>query len=309
MKRTTGGMIAVVMLLGTTAQAADWRAPLYDPMDGPDFARKGGLYYKQNYEQSAGHHTFTRDGTLRLSVNSLCPPEDAGCSERAEVWERPALRVPYFEGIWYGFSVRFGDPIPQDDHRYLIAQWKREIGPAAKGDYSPFLAFRLNRGQLFATVETRNRPVQPKVNGRCPTGTTPVWVRAEDAQMRVLVSTDAGWSNADGPEFSACTADVQVKYDAPFPSPSTTDWTRFAVYTRPGPAGDGMIRIFANDRPIVTITGRIGHADAGLGPNQYFKFGPYRDGAPDRWTLYYDDFRRSPDCADVLPATACAERP
>ena len=28
--------------------------------------------------------------------------------------------------------MKFGDPIPSDDHRYLIAQWKREILPDAR---------------------------------------------------------------------------------------------------------------------------------------------------------------------------------
>ena len=51
------------------------------------------------------------------------------CSERAEVWERPKLRVPYEKGAWFGFAVKFEEPLPQDDHRYLIAQWKREIDP------------------------------------------------------------------------------------------------------------------------------------------------------------------------------------
>ena len=43
------------------------------------------------------------------------------------------------------------------------------------------------------------------------------------------------------------------------------------------------------------------------GENQYFKFGPYRAAGAGQWTLYYDDFRRSPDCIDVLrDEEACA---
>ena len=45
--------------------------------------------------------------------------------------------------------------------------------------------------------------------------------------------------------------------------------------------------------------------DPGLGQNQYFKFGPYRAPHAAEWTLYYDDFRRSPNCADVLAAAGC----
>ncbi len=43
----------------------------------------------------------------------------------------------------------------------------------------------------------------------------------------------------------------------------------------------------------------------GSASNQYFKFGPYRAADATDWTLYYDDFRRSPRCADVLPQEAC----
>ncbi len=82
-------------------------------------------------------------------------------SERAEIWERPQLRVPYDRGIWYGFAVKFAEPVPQDDHRYLIAQWKREIDPGHPLDFSPFLALRLNKGKLFATVETNYHPPIP----------------------------------------------------------------------------------------------------------------------------------------------------
>ena len=87
-------------------------------------------------------------------MKPLCTAEDEGCSERAEIWERTELRVPYDQGVWYGFAVKFADPIPTDDHRYLIAQWKREIDPGAEGDFSPFLALRVRNGKLFATVET-----------------------------------------------------------------------------------------------------------------------------------------------------------
>ncbi len=96
--------------------------------------------------------------------------------------------MPYDQGIWDGFAVKFGAPIPQNDHRYLIAQWKREIGPQAKGDFSPFLALRMLNGKLFATIETNFHP--PVRMGRkgdaanCPIGQTAVWLRPGVNQMR-----------------------------------------------------------------------------------------------------------------------------
>ncbi|MFN4159400.1 MAG: polysaccharide lyase [Gemmobacter sp.] len=311
-----GIVVAMGLVLAGPLAADPATQVLRDGFEGTDFAPEGGLYYRVNAEQSAGTVAFQRDvvrsgaGALRLSVESLCGPGSEGCSERAEIWERTALRVPYDRGVWYGFSVRFDDPPPQDGHRSLIAQWKREIGPDAEGDFSPFLAFRVTRGKLFLTVETNYRaPVMPPGRGiaDCPPGMTPAWMRPETNQMRLLVAASEGFGDADDPRFTACTdATVVTPRGNPLPAPSAA-WTDFAVWSRPGPAGDGHLEIFANGRWIVTVKGAVGHNDAGLGVNQYFKFGPYRDGAPDPWTMYYDNFIRSPDCMDVLgDAALCA---
>lgn len=312
-------MAAILTVLASTAEtkAADNVAPtdpgqlvLRDGFDGKDFSPDGHLYYRENFEQSAGTHEFQSDvvrnggGALKLSVSPLCAKGKKNCSERAEIWEKTAYRVPYDQGVWYGFAVKFGDPIPSGDHRYLIAQWKREIGPDAKGDFSPFLALRLNNGKLFATVET-NYVAPPKGAGKdtpdsCGPGKTPVWYRPDVNQMRALVAADPSWTKADGSEFADCTDAIQViDRGNKLPTPGS-GWIDFAIYSHPGPHGDGRIEIFANDKWIVTVTGHIGHDDKGLGKNQYFKFGPYRAADKGTWTLYYDDFRRSPHCADVL---------
>lgn len=286
---------------------------LMDGFDGSDFSPDGGLYYRKNFEQSAGTVEFQsnvkRDGAgaLKLSVRPLCPASSEDCSERAEVWEKTELRVPYDEGVWYGFSVKFAEPIPRDDHRYLIAQWKREIDPGAEGDFSPFLALRLRQGKLFATVETNYLPAaEGSGHGpACASGQTPVWLRPQTNQMRALVATDKDWDDADGELFQHCTDAITVtRYSEKLPSPGS-GWIDFAVFTRPGPDGTGHIELLANGRPIVTVKGRIGHADKGLGKNQYFKFGPYRAANTGVWTLYYDDFRRSPRCADILDDSSC----
>lgn len=298
------------------AHAADWSVPLADGFDGSDFAPGGGLYYKRNFEQSAGTVAFQHDvklqgtGALRLSVRGLCPAGDGGCSERAEVWEKPDLWAPYNQGMWYGFAVNFGDSIPSDDHRYLIAQWKREILPGAHGDFSPFLALRLKKGRLFATVETNYvdpGPIKAASVAGCPEGATRVWFRPESNQMRALVATDAAWTAQDDGRYQACTKAIQVTEHGRLPLPSS-GWIDFAVYSRPGPDGSGHIEIFANSKPVVTIRGHIGHADYGLGSTQYFKFGPYRAAHPDGWAMYYDDFRRSPNCADVMEEGSCPFR-
>lgn len=302
--------------LFTVANAAEsWRDVLRDGFEERDFAKEGGLYYRDNAEQRAGTVEFqdkvvrAGKGALKLSVKPLCPAGDDGCSERAEIWELTKLRAPYTEGVWYGFAVKFGDPVPQDDHRYLIAQWKREIDPGAEGDFSPFLALRLFRGKLFATVETNllSAVSEGKAGetAACGPGETAAWLRADTNQTRALVATDANFRREDGALFHACVEGIKVvDHGNKLPDPKS-GWIDFAIYTKPGPDGTGRIELFANGKWIVSVTGHIGHGDKGLGKHQYFKFGPYRAGAPNPWTLYYDDFRRSPACADVLSGAPC----
>ncbi|MBB3976111.1 hypothetical protein GGQ64_001298 [Rhizobium azooxidifex] len=314
-------LLAVVALLGAAlpATAEDGASrKLHDGFDGTGFAETGGLYYRENAEQKAGTAVFQSavkkvgTGALELSVRPHCKPDSEGCSERAEIWEETALRVPYDQGVWFGFAVKFGDPVPQDDHRYLIAQWKREIGPDAEGDFSPFLALRLDNGRLFATIESNYQPSTEAASeggvSTCPAGQAPVWLRPEANQMRSLIAHDAQWrAKDDGGIFPSCTDKLTLTSRGnPLPAPDS-GWIDFAIYSHPGPDGDGHVELFANGRWIVTAKGFIGHKDQGLGENQYFKFGPYRAAGDGQWTLYYDDFRRSPDCIDVLrDEAACA---
>ncbi len=316
---TAAASLAAASFSPGLAKAADaLSTKLQDGFEGKDFAPEGGLYYKKNEEQSAGSYEFQSDvkrsgkQALKLQVREQCNGNPEKCSERAEIWEKPELRVPYDKAVWVGFSVKFGEPVPMDDHRYLIAQWKREIGPEAKGDFSPFLALRLRNGKLFATVETNYHAPLGKAGAdgtqtSCPAGAVPVWLREDTNQIRALIATDDQWTPADGGEFTACSDAVKVtSHGNSLPRP-TSGWIDFAVMTKPGPDGTGHIELFANRQWIATINGAIGHGDPGLLENQYFKFGPYRAAGKGTWTMYYDDYRRSPDCMDVLgDAAACA---
>jgi hypothetical protein len=296
-----------------TKVGAPWVEPLYDGFECNDFAPSGGLYYKNNPEQGAGAVEFQRQvtyrgrGALKLTVR---PAVDSGeqqlSSQRAEIWERQELWVPYDQGIWYGFAVKFAEPIPQDNHRYVIAQWKRQIS-GTKGDFSPFLGLRLKQGKLYATVET-NLVTSTSIGtgfARCARGETAIWLRPETNQTRALVATDESWTSADGNYFDACTREILVINRGNFlPSPRS-GWMEFAIYSKPDPDGNGHIEIFANRKWVVTVRGRIGHSETGLWLHQYFKFGPYRANHSNTWTLYYDEFRRSPNCLDVLGSVPC----
>lgn len=317
----TRSLIAVTLYLAAgvaSAPAQEWKKNLVDGFDGSDFADEGGLYYRDNFEQTAGVVEFqqsekrTGAGALKLGVKPICPKDGESCSERAEIWEKTPLRVPYDQPVWFGFAVKFAEPIPRDKHRYVIAQWKREIGPEAVGDFSPFLALRLYNGKLFATVETNHYPglsEGPKgVPAACEPGITQVWLRPETNQIRALVATDSAWEAEDGALFNACSDKLTVTdRGSSLPLPDS-GWIDFAILTKPGPDGTGEIEIFANDQWVASVKGHIGHNDKGLEENQYFKFGPYRAAADNEWTLYYDDFRRSSNCEDVLAdTTLCAK--
>ena len=147
--------------------------------------------------------------------------------------------MPYDQGVWYGFAVKFAEPIPTDDHRYLIAQWKREIDAGADGDFSPFLALRVRNGKLFATVETNylapNTASAASGNGGCAGGGTPVWLRPDSNQMRALVATDARWAPEDGALYASCTDAIKViDHGNKLPDPAS-GWIDFSIYTQPGP--------------------------------------------------------------------------
>ncbi|MDP9138595.1 MAG: polysaccharide lyase [Pseudomonadota bacterium] len=318
LQRRTLAAALVASLAGPVALPAatrDFETLLQEDFETGDFTAEGGLYYKKNFEQSAGTVEFQSDvvrsgkGALRLSVRPICPPGQDDCSERAEVWERTKLWAPYDRGMWYRFSVKLAEPVPDDDHRYLIAQWKRQILPNAKGDFSPFLALRMNRGKLFATVETNllaaSRQEAKGTAAECTSGQAQVWLRPDTNQTRALIATDGSFVRADGRLFNACSAGLTVIERGHKLPGAGSGWIDFVIYTKPGPDGTGHIEIFAGGRWIVTVKGHIGHGDPGLGSHQYFKFGPYRAAGARTWTLYYDDFRRSPRCADVMEKVLC----
>jgi hypothetical protein len=93
--------------------------------------------------------------------------------------------------------------------------------------------------------------------------------------------------------------EISLRSNGAIAAPPASGWIDFVVIPNPAQTA-GHIEILANDKWIVTVKGRIGHSDKGLGRFQYFKFGPYRATHHNNWTLYYDEFRRSVNRADVL---------
>jgi len=289
---------------------------LKDDFEGTDFAAKGGLFYKDSFEQRAGRVTFQNTdveagtGAVTLSVKPACGSHaDADCAERAEVWERPEVLAGYDQTVWYGLSVNLDDPVPQDDARYVIMQWKREALPLGDGDYSPFMAVRLYQGHLGVTVETDLVEAYPiggpdRPDG-CRSGEALVLNRPTVGQTRALVAMETGTNRANYPGyFDSCTSAITVTRHGELP-PAQNGWIDFVFRSSPGPHGNGHVEIFADGRPIASVRGHIGHDGPGFDKNQYFKFGPYRAPSALPWSVTYDNFRRGPRCADVMRGGQC----
>ena len=308
-------LTAMLGLLATPALADSSGLRLRDDFEAGAFSPAGGLFYKNNAEQAGGKAEFQSNvvhegkAALTLSVSPRCKPGEDNCSERAEVWEKTETFSNYDREVWYAFSMKLGDPVPQDDHRYVMAQWKRAIRPGAEGDYSPFLALRLSKGRLVATIEGdetvsfdaggAERP------GGCLNGEGHANSKLDLRQTRSLVAIEAGTEWADYSGFPQCAPKVQVIARGPGLPKADSGWIDFVFAVKPGPRGGGHIEIAANGQWVATVLGRFGHKGVGLGTTQYFKFGPYRAAHEGTWTIHYDAFRRGPACVDVAAATLC----
>ncbi len=278
-------------------------AVLAEDFEGPTLADESPLYYKPTAEQEAGSLRFQADevrhgrSTIALSVNEVATEAPLD-SERAELWERRRVRLPFGTGAWYAFSMKLAEPIPRDDGRYVVAQWKREIPRGLPGLQSPYLAFRLYRGHLYATVDTDLVEAAGAENQ-----TATIWRRPKDRQMRALVAAPPDADLAGAGAYQECRTGLRViPRDSPFPA-ADSGWIDYVVYVRPDPGGAGHIEIFANGGHVASVFGPVGHAD--LGPTQYFKFGPYRHTNKGVWTVFYDRFRRGPSCASVTTEVTC----
>ena len=117
-----------------------------------------------------------------------------------------------------------------------------------------------------------------------------VIVASSDPSARLPITRRTG--RAPDPN-APCLADIAVKYGANpvLPAPHRK-WVNMSYRVRGGRLGTGLIEIHANGRFIARITGSIGY-DHAKGPNQYFKFGIYRNLAPGMSIARFADFRRT----------------
>jgi hypothetical protein len=225
-------------------------------------------------------------------------------AERAELWEDKDRAPDFGQEAWYGFSMwldRASAPYG-DFNRVVLGQWKANYGRDAEIDYSPFVSQRLTGGFYHITldVDARRRTegdVEPKT-------------------CRILLAFASGQPSPIEPELdlarpAGCETrlqqdgldlvpaePVEIERHAYLPNPFDR-WTDLIFRIKGGE--NGTVQVWADGVLIATARGWIGHK-AAMGAKQYFKFGPYRDPAPNRFLVYLDNLARGNSREDVDPA-------
>lgn len=100
-----------------------------------------------------GHLTFESLGGISVARIEIHQgdrkevDELGNATERDELLEQKALRLPLSSDAWYAFSFYFPPDFPIVDNRTVFAQWKQtgENG-------SPFLSLRYQEGRMFCKV-------------------------------------------------------------------------------------------------------------------------------------------------------------
>ena len=126
-------------------------------------------------------------------------------------------------------------------------------------------------------------------------------ITVQDNDCRVIVaSSDANaqlpLTRTTGPvsePAAPCQTDIAVEYGASSVLPKPLrKWVNMNYRVRGSRSGNGLVEIYANGRFIARVTGSIGY-DRAEGPNQYFKFGIYRDSMPGRSIARLANFQRA----------------
>ncbi|MGQ9365290.1 heparin lyase I family protein [Azospirillum sp. ST 5-10] len=201
------------------------------------------------------------------------PFEDDG-TERAELWERKEVRLPFGTEVWYGFSMFVGETVPAENSgRLVIGQWKQG------GGKSPFVAQRFTDRNFSVTLQ------QDAADGN---------------ECRILLV----YQNEPPPQAESvnsatgqpCMQDISIERFGHLPNPFGT-WTDMVYRIKASPEGNGVVEVWAGGKLYGRATGRIGYRTEPT--TQYFKFGPYRDQESFSTTTYLDAFARGGDYRTV----------
>ena len=247
-----------------------------------------------------------------------------------ELREANKLRCRFGQEVWYSFSFRVEGDYPRyGSTRWVIGQWKEE------NKASPFLAQRFDNGVFHITVQSNDQreviaAAPGDYNTKYPfftdafradlTRTAPRDASDFARRVRDFRGTD-GLGAIDVPAYRkavegqdldkfAFLADREdyeridglrffFSEQPVLPNP-TEGWVAMRYRVRGGRDGTGLVEVWANDRFVVRVEGKLGN-DVFDGPTQYFKIGHYRDVEDgfDWATVYVDKFKRGVRREDV----------
>jgi hypothetical protein len=326
----------VSVVLGATPALNQPLSPLKDDFAGPNLSANWYVCHRDENsfaivkapaaDFNAAQITVNRRpdlGLFALGRHEGCRPEDGGpydpgkIDERAELWEADTLKLQFGTEVWYRFDMWIDPTIStNDDNRLVIGQWKED------GGHSPMVAQRFVNRRFTIDVEHDNDD--------------PASASAGNTDCRIYVAHDAAFAasassvgaraafgatlHAQGNFFTGSIAHdpqdtVHTVPQALDANPSTCDpdirvtplnllpdtfgkWTKMVYHIKAAADTNGLLEVWANDQPIVTVTGRIGFRDH-RADKQYFKFGPYRNHVPYTTAAMLANYARGSTSKDV----------
>lgn len=275
------GLVLLIILLfgGSSKSFAGAELHLFDDFEASRLDQRHWWRGQLQRDSFWIDHNVSRSGSGSLAIrlnpdNHSC---GAGC-QRNEVRTSPERRIKFGQETWYSFSFRISGDLPVvGNTRWISGQWKQDTGG------SPFLSQRFDRGVFHIAVH----------DGSCRV----LVARAEGSLERIRTTIDT--SKIDKHAFRnnkqayRCDTDLIVEQGkSPLLPDPYMNWVDMVYRVRGGLDGTGLIEVWANNRFIVRVRGSIGYREVS-GPNQFFKFGVYRDFMPGTVTVYFDNFRRS----------------
>lgn len=302
--------------------------PVADMMEDELTGERWNLKFLRPAKRFTVQDETAHEGEQALAITLR--PDDLLWSKskhKHEIRIANALRCRFGREVWYSFSFRIEGEYPRaGSTRWVVGQWKEE------NRASPFLAQRFDNGVFHITVQSND---QREVIAAAPgdydakfpfysqsfldtlTVGPPARTRedytarvdafgpdaVDGAALRRAIEEqdlDKFPFIADRQDYRRIDGVRATPSDDPrLPDPSR-DWVHMRYRVKGGRDGTGLIEVWANDRFIVRVVGKIG-SDVFEGPTQYFKFGHYRDvEAGFGWsTVYFDRFKRGTRRGDV----------
>lgn len=223
--------------------------------------------------------------------------EEGRCIQRQELRFQAKFKHSAQMPTEYSFRFRMPEKIENRSHsiRWVLAQWKHEISNSYCNEFdcdswgpSPFLAQRFDDGVLHVTVQDEHC--------RCNVASAPLPDSSElcwrDGVPKYCISTKPG-----DPAGTPCTpTDLSVKYDRnPRLTAPLGRWVEMKYIVQADRKKGATIKVYQDNRPIVTVTGKIGYKQKEKGVSKVkFKIGQYRDYIPYKHTMDIDWVRVRP---------------